>query len=45
MSNDQSNKMDIINKLQTTLESREKQIKSMAEMLAELNDKLNDVLL
>ncbi len=34
---------ETINKLQPTLASREKQIASMATMLAELNEKLNDV--
>lgn len=34
---------ETVNKLQTTLASREKQIASMATMLAELNEKLNDV--
>lgn len=43
MDADSSNKPEHAAKLQQTLESREKQIGDMAEMLAELNEKLNDV--
>jgi len=39
------NSKETVDKLQTTLASREKQIASMATMLAELNEKLNDVIL
>ena len=36
--------MDTTIKLQATIDARERQINGMAEMLAELNEKMNDVI-
>jgi len=43
MENIANNPHDIVQKLQKQLESREKQMIDMAEMVGELNVKLNDV--
>lgn len=45
MNSASTDQAELAAKLQGTLESRERQITNMAEMLAELNEKLNDVAL